>query len=133
MLSLKNKYWITKIPAALAVPLIVIFCKPWAFLLASYLFGASRSTRKLVFPTAVKRLCGQDDATHYFAVAPLFTLPLSVGLPLLNGAVLDRLAFMGGLSYRIVFLGMAVLSVVSLILLARIDSAALQPGSPEEV
>ena len=132
LLSLKNKYWITKVPAALAVPLIVIFCKPWAFLLASYLFGASRSTRKLVFPPAVKRLCGQEDATHYFAVAPLFTLPLSVGLPLLNGAVLDRLAFMGGWSYRIVFLSMAVLSVISLILLARIDSAALQPGSAEE-
>ena len=132
LLSLKNKYWVTKIPAALAVPLIVIVCKPWAFLLGSYLFGASRATRKLVFPPAVKRLCGQEDATHYFAVAPLFTLPLSVGLPLLNGAVLDRLAFMGASSYRIVFLGMAVLSVVSLVLLARIESAALQPEPLEE-
>jgi MFS family permease len=129
LLSPKSKYWITKIPAALAVPLIVVLCRPWAFFLASYLFGASRSTRNLVFPPAVKHLCGQEDATHYFAVAPLFTLPLSVGLPLLNGAVLDRLAFMGGWSYRIVFLSMAVLSVVSLVLLSRIDSATLQPGS----
>lgn len=132
LLSLKNKYWITKTLAALAVPLIVIFCKPWAFLLASYLFGASRSTRKLVYAPAVKRLSGQEDATHYFAVAPLFTLPLSVGLPLLNGAVLDLLAFMGGWSYRIVFLAMAVLSVVSLIFLSRIDSAALQPPATQD-
>ena len=131
LLSLKNKYWITKVPAALAVLLIVFFCKPWAFLLASYLFGASRSTRMLVYAPSVKRLSGQEDATHYFAVAPLFTLPLSVGLPLLVGAVLDRLAFMGGDSYRIVFLGMAVLSAVSLIFLSRIDSAALQPESPD--
>ena len=129
LLRLKNKYWLTKPLAALAVPLICIFCKPWAFFLASYLFGASRSTRSLVYAPAVKRLSGREDATHYFAVAPLFTLPLSVGLPLLNGAVLDRLAFMGGGSYRIVFLAMALLSVVSLIILSRIDSAALQPES----
>jgi MFS family permease len=127
LLSLKNKYRITKSLAVLAVPLIVIFCKPWAFLLASYLFGASRSTRMLVYAPAVKHLSGQEDATRYFAIAPLFTLPLSVGLPLLNGAVLDRLAFMGGWSYRIVFLAMALFSVVSLIILSRIDSAALQP------
>ena len=127
LLSLKNKYWITKTLAALAVPLICVSCKPWAFLLASYLFGASRSTRSLVYVPGVKHLSGQEDATHYFAIAPLFTLPLSVGLPLLNGAVLDRLAFMGGWSYRIVFLAMALFSVVSLILLSRIDSAALQP------
>jgi len=127
LFSLKNKYWITKILAALAIPLIVIFCKPWAFLLASYLFGASRSTRMLVYAPGVKRLSGQEDATHYFAVAPLFTLPLSVGLPLLVGAALDRLSFMGGWSYRIVFLSMALLSVVSLIILSRIDSEALQP------
>ncbi len=129
LLSLKNKYWITKIPAILAVGLIVFFCKPWAFLLASTLFGASRSTRMLVYAPGVKRLSGQEDATHYFAVAPLFTLPLSVGLPLLVGTVLDRLAFMGGDSYRIVFLGMAALSAVSLIFLSRIDPAALQPES----
>jgi len=79
----------------------------------------------------VKRLSGQEDATHYFAVAPLFTLPLSVGIPLLNGAVLDRLVFMGGWSYRFVFLAMALLSVVSLFILSRIDSAALQPESRE--
>jgi MFS family permease len=129
LLSLKNKYWITKPLAALAVPLICFVCKPWAFFLASYLFGASRSTRSLVYAPAVKHLSGRDDATHYFAVAPLFTLPLSVGLPLLEGTVLDSLAFMGGGSYRIVFLAMALLSLVSLIILSRIDSAALQPES----
>jgi len=131
LLSLKNKYWITKPLAALAVPLICIFCKPWSFFLASFLFGASRSTRMLVYAPGVKRLSGQEDATHYFAVAPLFTLPLSVGIPLLNGAVLDRLVFMGGWSYRFVFLAMALLSVVSLFILSRIDSAALQPESRE--
>ena len=111
------------------MPLICFVCKPWAFFLASYLFGASRSTRSLVYAPAVKHLSGRDDATHYFAVAPLFTLPLSVGLPLLEGTVLDSLAFMGGGSYRIVFLAMALLSLVSLIILSRIDSAALQPES----
>lgn len=127
LLSLKNKYWLTKTLAALAVPLICFICKPWAFFLASFLFGASRSTRSLAYPPAVKRLSGQEDATHYFAVAPLFTLPLSAGLPLLAGAVLDRLSFMGEGSYRIVFLSMAALSALSLLILSRIDPAALQP------
>ena len=128
-LSIKNKYWLTKTLAGLSIPLICFVCRPWAFLLASYLFGASRSTRMLVYAPAVKKLSGREDATHYFAMAPLFTLPLSVGLPLANGAVLDRLVFMGGWSYRIVFLAMALFSVVSLIILSRIDSAALQPES----
>jgi hypothetical protein len=47
------------------------------------------------------------------------------------GAVLDRLSFMGGWSYRVVFLTMALFSVASLIILSRIDSAALQPASPD--
>jgi hypothetical protein len=84
----------------------------------------------LVYAPGVKRLSGQEDATHYFAVAPLFTLPLSVGLPLLIGAVLDRLAFMAEWSYRIVFLGMALLSVLSLIILSQIESSALQAKQP---
>jgi len=128
LFTLKGKYWITKTLALLAVPLICIICRPWAFFLASYLFGASRSTRMLVYAPAVKRLSGMDDATHYFAVAPLITLPLSVSIPLINGAALDRLVDLGGWSYRIVFLAMALLSVASLVILSRIDSAALQPG-----
>jgi len=128
LFTLKGKYWITKIPAALAVPLICFICRPWAFFLASYLFGVSRSTRSLVYAPAVKRLSGMADATHYFSVAPLITLPLSVGIPLINGATLDRLSYLGGGSYRIVFLAMAVLSVASLAILSRIDAAALQPG-----
>jgi MFS family permease len=133
LLSLKNKYWVTKPLAALAAPLICFVGKPWAFFLASYLFGASRSTRNLVYPPAVKCLSGQEDATHYFAIAPLFTLPLSVGLPLLEGTVLDNLAFMGGESYRITFLALALLSLTSLIFLSRIDSGALQPRPREAV
>lgn len=132
LFSLKGKLWITKILAVSAVPLICFFCLPWAFFLASYLFGVSRSTRMLVYAPAVKRLSGMTDATHYFAVAPLITLPLSVGIPLINGATLDRLAYLGGGSYRIVFLAMAVLSLASLAILSRIDSAALQPGPPHQ-
>lgn len=129
LLSLKGKYWVTKTLTALAVPLICIFCRPWAFFLASYLFGASRSTRMLVYAPAVKRLSGMDDATHYFAAAPLITLPLSAGIPLINGAVLDRLVHLGGWSYRIVFLAMALLSAASIAILSQIDSHALQPGA----
>jgi MFS family permease len=132
LLSLKGKYWVTKSLAILAVPLICLFCTLWAFLLASYLFGASRSTRNLVYAPAVKRLSRMEDATHYFAVGPLITLPLSVGIPLINGASLDRLVHLGGWSYRIVFLAMALLSAASLFFLSRIDSNSLHPAAGQQ-
>jgi hypothetical protein len=87
---------------------------PWVFLLASMLFGASRGTRYMVYIPAVKRLSGQADATLYFAAAPVLTLPFSTGLPLLNGAFIDRYASLGAEAYRIVFLAMAVLCLAGL-------------------
>jgi hypothetical protein len=46
-------------------------------------------------------------------------LPLSTCLPLLNGAFLDRFASLGAVSYRIVFLAMAALSLGGLFFAAR--------------
>jgi MFS family permease len=126
LFSLKNKYWVTKVLALAAVPLVCFSSGLWSFLLASYLFGASRSTRMLVFPPAVKRLSGLADATQYFCTAPLLTLPLSVGIPLINGACLDRLAALGPWSYRLVFLAMGGLSALGLLFLSRVDSRNLE-------
>jgi hypothetical protein len=57
------------------------------------------------------------------------SLPLSVGIPLLNGAALDRLAGLGASSYRVVFVVMGLLIVASIVLLSRVDfEAAGAPG-----
>ena len=44
------------------------------------------------------------------------------------GSVLDRLAFLGGWSYRIVFLAMALFSVASLIILYGVDHPIIFKG-----
>jgi len=91
------------------------------FYTASLVFGASRGTRSMVYLPAVKRLSGMSDATLYFAVAPILTLPLSTGLPLLNGALLDRFSSLGAWSYRGLFLVMAVLSLAGLYATTRVN------------
>jgi len=114
LLSLRGKYLLTKSLALAGLVLLSLHPATWVFLLVSLLFGASRGTRLLVFLPAVKRLSGQTDATVYFAVAPVLTFPFTTGLPLLNGAFIDRYASLGAGAYRIVFLAMGVLSLAGL-------------------
>ena len=114
LFSIRNKYTVTKGLALMSVPLICLIGRPWAFLVASFLIGISRGTRMLCYGPAVRRVAGQSDATTYFALAPVITLPLSAGIPLVNGAMLDFLAPMGAASYRIVFLAMGVVMLAGL-------------------
>ncbi|MDJ0874366.1 MAG: MFS transporter [Desulfobacterales bacterium] len=107
--SLKHKTLISKSGAIAAVILLCVANTPLYFYLASFLLGASRGTRMIVFAPAVKKLSGLADATPYFAVAPVLTLPVVTGLPLACGFFLDRMAGLGADAYRIVFLAAAVL------------------------
>jgi MFS family permease len=111
LFSMRDKYLFTKSLALFGTLLLVLHSVPWVFYLASLLMGASRGTRSMIFAPAVKRFSGVPDATLYFAVAPILSLPLSAALPLANGAFLDRFAHLGSWSYRIVFLAMAALSL----------------------
>lgn len=119
LFSLRTKYLVTKALATAGLVLMAFHSPAWVFYLASLLFGASRGTRLMVFAPSVKRLSGHSDATLYFAVAPVLALPFSTGLPLLNGAFLDRFVSLGAVSYRIVFLAMAVLSLGGVFFAAR--------------
>ena len=122
-LSLKQKTMVSKIGAITAVLLLAIWIAPTSFYLASFLLGASRGTRMIVFAPAVKKLSGLADATPYFAVAPVLTLPLVTGLPLACGFFLDRMTGLGGDAYRLVFLSMAVLLGLTLVCAWRTDFA----------
>jgi hypothetical protein len=114
LLAIRNKYLATKLLATAGILLLAAHPSPWVFYLVSLLFGASRGTRQMVYAPAVKRLTGAGDATLYFAVSYILSLPFSTGLPLLNGAFLDRFTLWGGWSYRGMFLGMAVLAVAGI-------------------
>jgi hypothetical protein len=114
LLSLRMKYVLTKTAALAGLLLLIVDPAPWAFYAASLVFGASRGTRSMVYTPSVKRISGQADATLYFALSPILALPFSTALPLLNGAFLDRFAPLGGGSFRIMFGGMALLSLCGL-------------------
>ena len=69
----------------------------------------------------VKLLSRRSDATAYYALAQLVTMPFSVGLPLLAGQVLQLLAALGGDAYRLVFGALAALMALSMFVLLRVD------------
>jgi MFS family permease len=106
-LSLKHKAMASKASSMTAVLLMALWCTPASFYVASFLLGAARGTRMIVYAPAVKKLSGLSDATPYFAVAPVLTLPLALGLPLTCGHFLDRMEWMAADAYRLM-LGVAV-------------------------
>jgi MFS family permease len=114
LLSVRDKYLVTKVLATAGIFLLAAHPVPWVFYLVSLLFGASRGTRQMVYTPAVKRLSGARDATLYFAVSYILALPFSAGLPLLNGAFLDRFVSWGAWSYRGMFLAMAALALAGI-------------------
>jgi MFS family permease len=122
LLSARATYLVTKSLALAGLILMSLYSAPWVFYLVSLLFGASRGTRLMIFTPLVKRISGASDATLYFAVAPILALPLSTGLPLLNGAFLDASAALGAVAYRIVFLAMAILCAAGLAFSARMKT-----------
>ncbi|MCF8069122.1 MAG: MFS transporter [Desulfobacterales bacterium] len=103
LLSLRNKYLISKLFSILGIILMMLFSSGWSFFLASFLFGISRDIRPLAFAPTVKRLSGLEDSTSYFAVALLLRMPFAFCLPLLYGAILDRFSYLNGNEYRIIF------------------------------
>jgi len=120
-LHIRNKYLLSKTATVCALVLIVSFQEYWSFLLASFLFGASRGTRMIVFGPAVRKLSGLNDATSYFAVAPLLTLLFATGVPLVFGKFLDHFAWLEGDSYRVVFAVSALLIAMTVYFLLKVD------------
>jgi MFS family permease len=123
-LSLKHKAMASKVCSMGAVLLLALWGTPACFYIASFLLGAARGTRMIVYAPAVKKLSGLSDATPYFAVAPLLTLPLAMGLPLACGHFLDRMAWMAGDAYRLMLGFAALLLAGTLVCAWRTDFSA---------
>jgi hypothetical protein len=120
-LTLKHKAMASKLGSMGAVLLLAIWCTPVSFYIASFLLGMARGTRMIVYAPAVKKLSGLSDATPYFAVAPVLTLPLAMGLPLACGHFLDRMAWMEGDAYRMMLTIAALLIAGTLVCAWRTD------------
>lgn len=102
-LSLKRKFILSKYISLTALILLITVPGNWCFFLISFLLGNVRAIRNIVYTPAVKRLSQKNDATSYFALAPVLTLPVGLGFPLLFGKSLDLLSFMEQDSYKILF------------------------------
>jgi len=121
LFSYKAKLFVSKSLALTTALVIIFFDGKNAFFLASFLSGASISTRFLIYPVMVKKLSGKEDATSYLSCFLFLMLPLSVGIPLANGWLLDILKSYGKFSYQIVFSIMAALILTSYYFLLRLN------------
>ncbi|MCG8571475.1 MAG: MFS transporter [Spirochaetes bacterium] len=121
LFSLKNKYIIEKLLSLLGIICLICLTATWSFLLASFLLGAGRAIRLLCYPLAIKKIFKAHDATPYFAFTPLFILPVSAGLPMLTGKLLDLFTHYGRMSYQILFLVMGIIVLISLTMVTNIN------------
>ncbi len=120
-LNLKNKSVISKLFSLSAILLLILVSSLWSFLVVSMLLGASRAIRMLVYLPIIKKMSGNQDATDYYSIAPVLTLPIAAGIPLLIGKYLDSFQHLGADSYRIVFAAMGVLIIVSLLFILKLN------------
>jgi len=121
LFQLKTKCIISRICSISAVLLLIAGKGLPVFLAASVLLGFSKAIRSLIYAPAVKKISGARDTTSIFAAASIILLPLSTGISLLSGKLLDVLSFLGSDSYRVVFGIMGLLSFISIFFLIRVD------------
>jgi len=119
LLSLKNKCITSHIISLTGVGILISGPGLAGFLAASACLGSSRAMRNLVYIPAIRQMAVIDDATDFFAAAPIITLPVSASLSFLSGKLLDLLAPLGEWSYRLFFCGAAVMILISLLFILR--------------
>lgn len=120
-IKLKHKYMAGKFISLTAALLLWFFSARGIFFAVSFLMGMSRGARSLVYMPTIKKISGAEDATNFFGIAPLLTMPLSTGIPLLSGAFLDRFSTLGAVSYRYLFLALGVLITAGILLLKKTE------------
>jgi len=121
LLSLKQKFILSKCVTLSLLMLLVFFPSPAAFFVISFMLGFVRAVRNVVYPPSIKMFSGKADATPYFSMAPVLTLPFAAGYPLMFGKMLDQLAWMQQDSYRLLFGVSALFILLTLYLSTRVD------------
>ncbi len=113
--DLKTKFIIARGAAASGTILLIFSNTLPLFLIVSFILGISRGVNQSANAPAVKLLSGLDDATDYFAISAIIIFPLSFGIPVISGIIIDSLSGYGELSYIIVFINLAVLQTAGLL------------------
>ena len=121
LFSIKTKCTLSRIFSMTGILLLLVGSHLAIFLASSVLLGISRAVRGLVYAPAIKKLSGKSDVTNYFAVAPIILLPLSTGISLMSGKLLDILPFAAIDAYRIVFVILGSLSFISIFIIRLVD------------
>lgn len=121
LLGLKQKFILSKCVTLSLLILLVFFPSPAAFFVISFMLGFVRAVRNVVYPPSIKKFSAKADATPYFSMAPVLTLPFAAGYPLLFGKMLDHLAWMQQDSYRLLFGVSAAFILLTLYLSTRVD------------
>jgi len=131
LLSLKKKFVLSKCITCMLLLLLTFFPGFVVFFLVSYMLGFVRATRNMVYPPSVKKFAAKEDATPYFALAPILTLPMSAGFPLFFGKMIDSLQFLEQGAYQVVFGISAVIALgtVWLALLSNFSESELSSTS----
>ena len=121
LLTLKQKFILGKVVTLSLLALLVVFPSHLTFFFISFMLGFVRAIRNVVYPPAIKKFAAKADATPYFSMAPVLTLPFAAGYPLFFGKMLDLLAWMGEDSYRLLFTLSGAILLVTLYLSCKID------------
>jgi len=114
-ITVKARYLFIKICTLSGIMILVLFQSLFAFYTVSFLLGFSRSGRLQMYGPAVKGISGHEDASAYYAISPLLTMPCTALLPVAMGLMLDRLSFLKAESYRIGFLSVGVIVIISFV------------------
>jgi len=101
--NLKVRYAFIKISSVIALLLVLFLKEIFAFYVISFLLGFSRSGRVHLYGPLVKGLSGLDDASPYYAITPFLMLPVSAGLPVGAGFLLDMLSGKKAGAYSVLF------------------------------
>ncbi|HAK45666.1 MAG TPA: hypothetical protein DCO79_07080 [Spirochaeta sp.] len=120
-LMMRNKCTFGRICSIGGIILLITASGLLSFLLASVLFGISRAIRSLIYAPAIRQLTGKNDITSYYATAAILLLPLSTGIPLVCGKMLDSLPVGGPDGYRIVFGLLGLLSFISIFFIRSVN------------
>lgn len=117
--KIKSKLYVSKIVSLSGVMLLIIFQSLPVFYIVSFMLGFSRGSRTLLFSPCIKKISGLADASAYYAIIPLIMLPVSAGLPVGVGRMIDSIP--GAYAYRISFIVPAALILLSFYFLKRTD------------
>ncbi len=114
-LKIKVRYGLIKASTILGILLLIFLKSTVLFFAVSFLLGFSRSGRNQLYAPVVKGLSGLEDASPYYAISPFLMLPVSAGLPVAVGSLLDFFSAWKASAYQVTFASLLLLVILTLI------------------